>query len=320
MKTNVAVFGEALIDLIEQDNGSLMPFIGGSPFNVARSFAKQGLSCHYTSPLSHDNYGRQIKAFALTENIELAAVKTSALPTSLAIVTKDQNGLPDYCLYRRGVADLDTTLASLQSVIPNHIDLFHTGSLALVPEMVDILLPLIRSLKAKGVCISIDINIRKGVADSETAYHEAVLELMQYANFVKVSDEDLEMLGFNGEPRDNARQLLEALDNGIVVLTLGEQGAEIITDEGCILKKPVYAPQHFGDTVGAGDTFFSAFLSQLIRNGAIRYSPGHLFELPNTDNLDNALQFGLMAATINVEQEGCQPPTKQDVLDRLATL
>ena len=49
---NVAVFGEALFDMIQQPNNSFLPFIGGSPYNVARSFVRQGLACTYLSPIS----------------------------------------------------------------------------------------------------------------------------------------------------------------------------------------------------------------------------------------------------------------------------
>ena len=41
--SRVAVFGEALFDMIQQQDGSYHPFVGGSPFNVARGFVKQGI-------------------------------------------------------------------------------------------------------------------------------------------------------------------------------------------------------------------------------------------------------------------------------------
>ena len=46
----VAVFGEALFDLIEAPAGDIIACIGGSPFNVARSFVRQGVPCTYVAP------------------------------------------------------------------------------------------------------------------------------------------------------------------------------------------------------------------------------------------------------------------------------
>lgn len=57
MTYKVAVFGEALFDMIEQENGDYRPFIGGSPYNVARSFSRQGVDCTYLSPISTDVFG-----------------------------------------------------------------------------------------------------------------------------------------------------------------------------------------------------------------------------------------------------------------------
>lgn len=304
--SNVAVFGEAIIDLIVQPDGLLRPLIGGSPFNVARSFAKQALQSHYLSPLSSDYYGQQIRSFAEREAIILANEKTSDFPTSLAVIITDDKGIPDYSLYRQGIADLDIDQQQLRASIPADLSLFHTGSLALVPEMSSTLTPILADLKAKGVAISIDVNMRKGVVDSITEYQTSVLTMTKFADFVKVSDEDLELLGFAGTPQEAAAKLLAQLDNGIVVLTLGEGGAEIHSNAG-VISQPIYSPVTFGDTVGAGDTFFSAFLAQLIRR-----------DLSREDQvLLEALQFGLMAATMNVERVGCQPPTEAEVQQRL---
>jgi len=304
-KPKAAVFGEALFDLIEQTEGRLNSYIGGSPFNVAQSFARQNIDISYLSPISNDIYGNRLLKFARQEGMSLPEHNRSNLPTSLALVFKDEYGQPDYCLYRKHIADLDIDAATLHSVIPKDIKLFHTGSLALVPSMIEVLEPCFKSLKQRGVCISIDVNMRKGVELNNESYVNSVKSLVDYADIIKVSDEDLLALGSTILPLDGAIDLLAQTNASMVLLTQGEHGATLITDN-FLAAKPVYSPKLFVDAVGAGDTFFSAFLAQLLRQEQIKQ--------PWPDAvLEHALKFALMAATLNVETNGCNPPTQTEV-------
>jgi fructokinase len=308
--TSVAVFGEALFDMIQQDNGDYRPFIGGSPYNVARSFVRQGLFCNYLSPISTDSLGEKIYQSALDDGIQLPVDYRSSKNTSLALVYKDDAGKPSYRLYRKGVADLDVTPERLLAVLPDDLTLFHTGSLALVPGMLDILIPVIKVLKTRGVKISIDVNVRKGVEDNHQQYIAAIWRFVEFADIVKVSDEDLELKGLYGEPEFHARAMLERMQDGMIVLTLGEGGSQFFTDKAH-LKQEVISPAVMGDTVGAGDTYFSALVAYLLKKEALH--PGASDEV-----LKDALKFGAMAASLNVAQVGCHPPTFADVTAALA--
>ena len=310
MTQTAAVFGEALFDLIEQADNTLTAHIGGSPFNVARSFCKQGIETAYLSPMSTDIYGERLHSYALEEGIKLVENNRSNKPTSLALVTTDQQGQPDYRLYRHHIADLDVNASTLLSSIPSSIKLFHTGSLALVPRMLDVLIPCFTELKKRQVVISIDINMRKGVEENNQKYIDAVLQLLPYADIVKVSDEDLGLLNINLPALDGAKHILSMLQNGLVLLTEGGDGATALS-KSIQISKPVFKPKAFADAVGAGDTFFSAFLAGLLRNNTIDASNR------SEKDIDNALTFALMAATLNVEKHGCQPPTQAEVLEAL---
>ena len=312
MSITTAVFGEALFDLIALNDEQLSAHIGGSPFNVARSFAKQELETYYLSPLATDRYGDRLYDYAVAEGIQLPADNRSFLPTSLALVYTDAEGQPDYRLYRQSIADLDIDAQRLIELIPEGIELFHTGSLALVPSMVDVLVPCFTELKRRNILISLDINMRKGVERDNEKYIAAVLSLVPFADIVKVSDEDLLLLGIDAAPLEGAQQILTQLDNGIVLLTEGANGATLLTSTQSIAR-PVYTPTVFTDAVGAGDTFFSAFLAQLLR-GQQEVADDNSW---SEEALTQALHFGLMAATLNVEQQGCQPPSQEEVLDAL---
>lgn len=312
MFSRVAVFGEALFDLLQQADNSFQPFIGGSPYNVARSFVRQDLKCTYLSPISTDDLGQRIYQSALSDGIDLPDNMRSEKNTSLALVYEDPQGKPSYRLYRKGVADLDVTQTSLLSALPDDLTLFHTGSLALVPGMVDVLLPVLEILKKRGVKISIDVNVRKGVEESHQQYVTAIWQFMDIADIVKVSDEDLSLMGLSGDPEIHCREILTRMKNGIVVLTLGEHGSQIIT-KSTHLKQGVIKPTTMGDTVGAGDTYFSALIAYLLKRSALSSDA-------SPELLAEALRFGAMAASLNVEHIGCHPPTSQQVVKRLGKL
>jgi len=301
---NIAVFGEALFDFIEQPNGTFDAVIGGSPYNVAKGMARQGLKPCYVSPISSDHLGDKIIVDINNEGIGLPLNNRSTRKTSLALVYLDDKGLPDYSLYRENIADLDIAPQQLLASIPAQCELFHTGSLALVPSAVELLLPVFSALRQKDIIISIDVNARKGVVTNQQAYIDAVHRALAYANIVKVSDEDLLMMGYQGCPQEACHTLLSLMpNNAIVALTLGEHGAHLITQDNSVFSD-VYPIQDFADTIGAGDTFFANLLGYLVDQQLINDVQ------KSTAQLQAMLNFSAIAASLNIEQTGCNPPSK----------
>jgi len=55
----IATAGEALMDMLVQSDGRLLPCAGGAVYNVSRALALQGVPTLYLNPLSTDRLGRQ---------------------------------------------------------------------------------------------------------------------------------------------------------------------------------------------------------------------------------------------------------------------
>ncbi|MBB3062302.1 PfkB family carbohydrate kinase [Microbulbifer rhizosphaerae] len=308
----VSVFGEALIDLIETPGGYFEPHVGGSPFNVCRGFARMGLACDYLAPISSDRMGERIAAAALAESINIGRVAHSPRPTSLALVSIGKDGQPNYRLYREGVADLDIDTEALVEAVHPQCRLFHSGSLALVAEMEATLAEVFARLHARGVPVSIDANLRSGVARDTDAYVAAVKRLIGCADILKVSDEDLQLLGVR-EPLRFCEALLRDGRTRLVAFTEGALGATLISRRGRV-QQPAAVPEVLGDAVGAGDTFFAVLLSHLVRNDLLLNSDAAL----DSAALEAALAFAQQAASINVSRRGCNPPTLGEVQSALA--
>jgi fructokinase len=295
--TTIYVLGEALMDCVRQPDGSLRPFIGGSPFNMARAAALRGAHVQFLNSFSTDCFGMQ-----MTEQLQADGVAqtlpASPLPTSLAVV-QVTNGQPSYGFYREGIADrdysVDQVLASLEQVSPG---VLHTGSLMLVPPEHTKVLSVLRGAEALGWTISVDVNLRPKLAANLAEYVAAVKEVAALADWLKASDEDLQLLGFANPSRANAPEIAQHFsDHGAqrIALTFGADGAWLQVD-GCTAEQDV--PQvEVVDTVGAGDTFWGNCVADwsLQPEGAAQ-------------RVSRSLRSAMIAAAINCTYEGCNPP------------
>jgi fructokinase len=228
------VLGEALMDCVAQTDGRLLPLAGGSPYNLARAAALQDVPVHYLNPFSTDLFGQGLRAQLLADGGRSAA-PGSPLPTALAIV-QTQNGQPSYGFYREAVADRDYQVADVLALLQAHPPgVLHTGSLALMPPDHSKVLHIVQQAKAWGWTISLDVNLRPLLAHDLQAYKDAVFDLMASADWIKASDEDLEILGLDPAFEAAARagqtpavlDALAASGASRVALTAGGQGAAL---------------------------------------------------------------------------------------------
>lgn len=306
---SITVFGEALIDMIGQTDGSFRPFPGGSPFNVAKALSNQQINTRYLTPLSDDDFGWQLAASLEDAGVELSYPKRSVRPTSVAVVSVDTCGQPGYSFYREGVADRDYYAETIIQQLSSDDLIFHTGSLALVPEEIPAMAEIFEYLKQKGVLISIDINMRPGVVEDVDQYRRGVKALISYCDILKASDEDLNILGVKGQVPDIISNLISVMDGGIVALTFGASGA-VISNENFSVGQDSFCVDHVIDTVGAGDCFQAGMLSALIRKRIV--SRENLNSVSDVQ-LNEILQYACASAAINVERAGCQPPVLAEV-------
>jgi fructokinase len=304
----IAVIGEAVIDLIAGDDGAYRPHPGGSPYNVAIGLARQGMDVSFLSPFSDDPFGDQLHDLLLREGVKVPLARRSTCPTSLSLITIDDEGMPTYRLYRQGIADKDTSFEEIESLLPDDLQTLHTGSLAITPSQLPRMTKLFELMRARGVVVSMDINIRLRAAADTAAYLHGVRSVLRHADIVKASDEDLEPLGFAADPRAAAEGAREAMGDGLLVLTEGRGGAVMYTPHGPIPAK-AYRVAHVEDTVGAGDTFHAALLARLSASGAL----GAAGRDAARDVLADALDYACAAAAINVTRAGCNPPTRDEV-------
>jgi fructokinase len=300
--TSIFVLGEALMDCVATPDGLLHPHVGGSPFNLARAAALRGGRVHFLNRFSQDQFGQQMQAQLARDQVA-TVLGSSPLPTSLAVV-QVKDGQPSYGFYREGIADrdyqVDEVLSALSSEAPG---VLHTGSLMLVPPEHHKVLAVLQGAKAQGWTISIDVNLRPKLAADLNAYMAAVKDVALLADWIKASDEDLELLGFANPGKHNAVEIARsfaAAGASRIALTFGGAGAWLRVDGQTT---EALAPTvRVVDTVGAGDTFWGNCLAdwttQTEQAGA-----------RVAETLHNAMR----AAAINCTRAGCQPPTAAEL-------
>ncbi|WEF33575.1 PfkB family carbohydrate kinase [Pseudoduganella chitinolytica] len=306
----VVTFGEALVDMIEMPDGRFAAALGGSICNFTIAAARQQMDVTYLNPLSQDSFGQRFAGLLARDGVHLVSAARSASPTSLAIVTLDAGGSPSYVFHRERVADRDITPAQACAALPSHMRLFHTGGLALVPDDIDATLAIVRAAAGAGALVSIDANLRPLVCGDLPAYAAGVRRALAHAHLVKVSEEDLLYLGYDGvAPLAAARMLLDTLDAQLIALTLGAQGAVLLSRRVCVT---LAAPAGIDviDTVGCGDSFLAGLVASLAANGSL--SVAALADA-NAAMLAQALRHAVAAASLNAMRVGCQPPDAADV-------
>lgn len=317
-KIQVATAGEALIDLIRNDDGLLQPCLGGAVYNLTRALARQGVGTLYLNPLSRDRFGRQLAQGLADDGVRLAVPEPVQQVTSLAVVGVNAQGHPDYSFYREGVADRATTAAALTAACApiTTLSLVCTGALALSPDDASTYLPWLASQREAGRTVVIDANLRPSVMPDLPAYRQHVLAALQYADVIKASDEDLACLELPGATAlAQAWHLLSSSQAACLALTRGPEGATLLTRSGQVFHARERQPVAVVDTVGAGDCFLAGLVAALLDNG-LAFHWGDTSVKPTL--AQELLSRAVASASLCILERGCVPPTGAQVQARLA--
>ncbi len=306
--------GEALVDRIVHADGRREDCLGGSVCNFARAVALQGWPVRYLNVLSADTHGDRFATQFQKDGVEPGASVRSACPTSLAVVTLGASGGASYVFHRVGVADRADGAVDLIGRLPDWVELIHTGGLALMPADAPKVCDVLVAARERGAVVSVDANLRPVVVgpdvEQQIAYRAAVLTVLGEADVLKLSDEDAVALGWSADDLGKlSAQLFERWPRlQLVAFTLGAAGAVLVNRSNQV-RRPVPVGVRVVDTVGAGDCFQAALLVCLARAG--RLTPSVLAQL-SLEDLSAALGHAMAAATLNVQRQGCQPPTWEE--------
>ena len=308
------ICGEALFDFFAQaDTGAqankveFKAIAGGSPFNVAVGLRRLGIETALFAGLSTDYLGQRLKQVLLDEGVSDRYLLEMEAPTTLAMVALDANGSPAYNFRGEGCADRQLHSRHLP-LLGAEVRGLHVGSFSLVVQPIaDTLLELVKRESGRRL-ISLDPNVRLNPEPNIEVWRQRISELIPYADVIKVSDEDLELLYPGQDPQQIARSWLGHRCQ-LVFLTRGSQGASVFSREHG--QRTVLASTiKVADTVGAGDTFQAAVIAWLTEHNLD--SVAGLQQLSQTQ-LHDLLDFASRAAALTCSKTGPDLPYRADL-------
>ena len=232
---DLLALGECLVDVIAKEQDGKLHMEGnpgGAPANVLAMAAKLGRKTALISQVGRDRFGDFLEKHLQSAGIDTAYVMRDARhATTLAIVQLDESGNRDFTFYRDQTADVMLTKEQLPLEAIRAARIFACG-LLIAYGRTCLKRPLMQRFRRRwkrAVKISYDPNYRPPLWPCEAAAVQAMRSVLPMAHYVKVAEEELELLtGLSGEAA--ARQLLRQYTNlEVLAVTKGPGGSEVYT-------------------------------------------------------------------------------------------
>jgi len=245
--------------------------VGGSFGNMALALEALNANVRYISSVGDDNFGHWLE-----EQLGAAGEQLHSVPgsTALTVGITHLDNQRTFFTHEGHFAQLPVTAIrdSLAQASPG--DIFFMGGYFLLPTLREAAGELLSLARERGVRTGLDTGWpTEGWTEEVKAEVTALLPLLDY--FIPNEEETVELLG---KPATGLRELLELLrefdrwEDLTVIAKLGEYGAALRR-----AGKTVHLPGSsvdVVDTVGAGDSFDSGFLTALQRGLSVEEAVG----------------------------------------------
>ena len=266
--------GEILFDRLSNQLGKPLETVefwtdypGGAPANTACGLVKLGIPTAFIGCIGEDQSGDQLVELLTKTGVNITGVQRhSSAPTRIVYVVRDEKGDRSFAGFgdRKTTEFADTYLQSEQ--LPK--DLFKTAKflvlgtleLAYQPSQ-DAILTALKLAKNYQVKLFIDINWRPMFWKNPDQAIELILNFVKNADFLKLTNEEAELLFNTIDPKVIAKKLQI---QGVFV-TAGERGCAYYL-AGNYGKIPAFYV-NVTDTTGAGDGFTAGIIYQFCKLG-----------------------------------------------------
>lgn len=265
---SVVCFGELLIDFVALETGvtvgdasGFQKAPGGAPANVAVAIRRLGHPAAFIGQVGDDPFGHYLADVLKAENVDTTGLLFSkAARTALAFVSLREDGERSFVFYRHPSADMLLQPADIAFDMITQAKIFHFGSITMISEPSRAAtLAAAQHAHSNRLLISYDPNIRLSLWSDEQRAREGMLVGLNYANIVKVSEEEVIFLTGSTDINTLWRDQIQ-----IIIVTQGEKGATVHT------KREKFTLPGFKvdtvDTTGAGDAFVAGVLVGILEH------------------------------------------------------
>ncbi|KAL4185622.1 hypothetical protein AMTRI_Chr10g231570 [Amborella trichopoda] len=301
----IVTFGEMLIDFVPTVSGvsladapAFVKAPGGAPANVAVAIAKLGGQSAFIGKLGNDDFGHMLVRILRENGVEVKGVCfDEEARTALAFVTLKKDGQREFTFYRNPSADMLLKVSDLDLDLIREGRIFHFGSISIISEPCrSAHLAAMKAAKEAGIFLSYNPNVRLHLWPSPDAAREGIFSIWEQADFINVSEEEVEFLT-NGDPQNEEVVMgLWHNDLKLLVVTDGSKGCRYFTKnfkgkvDGFSVKSV--------DTTGAGDAFVGGFLVKLADDFSL---------IQDEIRLRDALRFANACGAISTTAKGAIP-------------
>ncbi len=269
---DICALGELLIDFTEaglSDAGMRLfeQNAGGAVCNMLCAAARLGANTTFIGKVGDDMHGQFLKS--TLENAGIGTkhmIMASDVFTTLAFVALAPNGERTFSFARKPGADTCLTEQELDEDVIKNTKIFHLGSLSLTDEPArGTTYKALELARSAGAVISYDPNYRASLWKNEAQAREYMRSVLPYANIMKLSDEECELLTDISDVSEAAKKL-NAAGVECVSVTLGSDGA-LVSVRGEQQHVKGARLEHIVDTTGAGDAYMGGFVYGFLASG-----------------------------------------------------
>ncbi|MCQ2508243.1 MAG: carbohydrate kinase [Dorea sp.] len=289
--------GEMVIDFLPgAEDGAFVRNAGGAPANVAIAAARNGLEAGMYAKMGNDDFGKfLIKTLEENGVTPLSPELTSEAITTMAFVSLDENNDRSFTFARKPGADMMLSKDEIDKDLIAGAKLVQAGSCSLsAGKAVEATEYAMQVAHEAGKLVGFDVNYRNLMwNDDKQACADKVMTILKYVDFLKLSDEEVDMVG--GE--ENIFNVMKEYDIAVVVLTLGGDGSKLFYNGKSYLVPPFRA-EYVADTTGAGDAFWGGFLSRVLILG------GESVDKLSEELLLDAVRYGNVSGMLAVTKKG----------------
>lgn len=265
--------GETVLDILFRNNKPEMATPGGSVLNALVSLGRLGVEANFISEYGEDNAGKYIDNY-LKENLVNTNLvhRTGHYKTSIALAFLDEKNDASYSFYK----DIPEKRLSNVEIDFDEDDIFLFGSFFSISD--NVREPLIRLLSDANTARSIiiyDPNFRRPHLDELEHVKPFILENIGFADIVRGSDEDFDLI-FGASSAEAAWHYVSEAGCSNLIYTSNKNQVAILSP-GISLYLDV-PPILTVSTVGAGDNFNAGIIWSLIREEITKRDLEHLPE------------------------------------------
>ena len=258
--------GETVLDIIFKNEQPIAAVPGGSVFNGLISLGRSGLNTTFISETGNDRVGRNIIQFLKDNHVDASNISVypeTKSPVSLAFLN-DQNDA-EYVFYKDHPNDkLDFVCPDIQ---PEDIVMFgsyYAVNPVIRPQMQSFL----EYARSHGAILYYDVNFRASHRGEVVKLRANILENLEYADIVRGSKEDFEVM-FNMTEAETVYRSQISFYTKNFIYTQGADPLEV-RGVGGLSKQYAVTPMDTVSTIGAGDNFNAGFVYGMVKYGITR--------------------------------------------------